>query len=320
MATASWIRSENFIDTATEESSISAKEIFNQFNINLRSGITDPDLLAYYNYFEPINDKYNVAYLALDSLKSGSPANTFDLNNKIAQLRGIEIRTWDVAIQGYYERGSVMYKTLLPNFRQPFQQGSIAERKKAIVVLIEAIGDDANLASLKVDIQSFLDKWVASRTKQDTQFTNIELATDTLEVERLKACDAMMYVYGKLVSKFYKNLVMVELYFPVDLLQRITQDAFVATLKNNKIRGLFKRKLDVVKNLLAIKVVGKSAVIGYFTNGLTDKLAEGDLFMTFQPDTMANYDIAKMGYSDEKRFFYIMRKGTGKTVVAVKIK
>ena len=320
MATQSWIRSENFIDTATEESYITAKEIFTQFEANLKSGIEDSDLLEYYTYFEPINDKYNVAYLALSALNSSSPANTFDVNKKVAQLRGTEIRHWDVAIQKIYERGTVNYTSLLPKFRKPFQQGAIEERKNAIVVLLAAIGDDANLASLKIDIQTFLNLWKGSLEKQDNQFTKIGLAIEDLEKERLNVADAMMYIYGKLVSKYYKNLVMVELYFPVDLLQRLTQEAFVATLKNNKVRGLFKRKLDIVKNLLVIKVIGKSAVIGYFTNGLTDKLADGALFMTFLPDTLGNYDITKMGYTDEKRYFYILRKASGKTVVDVRIK
>ncbi len=320
MATQSWIRSENFIDTATEESYIIAKEIFDQFEVNLRSGIADPDLLEYYTYYKPINDKYGKAYQTLSALNSSGPANTLDIKNKVAQLRGTEIKRWDVLIQSIYERGSVMYTTLLPKFRKPFQQGGIEERTKAIENLIIAMGDDVSLASIKTDVVAFNDLWVEAIKTQDTHFAKIDLAIIALETERINAADAMMYVYGKLVSKFYKNLVMVELYFPVELLQRLTQEAFVATLKNNKIRSLFKRKLDIVKNTLAVKVIGKSAVIGYFTNGLTDKLAEGDLFTTFLPDTLSNYDINKMGYTNEKRYFYIMRKGTGKTIVDVKIK
>ncbi len=320
MATQSWIRSENFIDTATEESYIIAKEIYDQFEVNLLSGIADPDLLEYYTYYKPINDKYGEAYQTLASLNSSGPGNTLDIKIKVAQLRGTEIKRWDVQIQSLYERGSVMYTSLLPKFRKPFQQGSIEKRTKAIENLIAAMGDDVSLASIKTDVQTFFDLWQDAIKTQNTHFAKIDLAIIDLEAERINAADAMMYVYGKLVSKFYKNLVMVELYFPVDLLQRMTQEAFVATLKNNKVRSLFKRKLDVIKNSLVIKVVGKSAAIGYFTNGLTDKLLEGDLFMTFLPDTVGNYDIAKMGYTDKKRYFYIMRKETGKTVVDVKIK
>ena len=109
MATQSWIRSENFIDTATEESYIIAKEIFTQFEVNLRSGIADADLLEYYNYFVPINAKYTTVYGVLSALNSSSPANTFDVNNKVAQLRRTEIRLWDVAIQVFYNRDTVMY-------------------------------------------------------------------------------------------------------------------------------------------------------------------------------------------------------------------
>lgn len=320
MATQSWIRSENFIDTATEESHVVAKEIFDQFEVNLRSGIADPDLLEYYTYYKPFNDKYGKAYQTLDFLNSSGPANTLDIKIKVAQLRGTEIKRWDVLIQSLYERGTVMYTKLLPNYRKPFQQGGIEERTKAIKNLIAAMGNDVSLASIKTEVETFYNLWCEAIKTQDTHFAKIDLAIIDLEKERINAADAMMYVYGKLVSKYYKNLVMVELYFPVDLLQRLTQEAFVATLKNNKVRGLFKRKLDVIKNTLVIKVLGKSAVIGYFTNGLTDKLAEGNLFMTFLPDTMGNYDIAQMGYTDAKRYFYVMRKGTGKTVVDVKIK
>ena len=57
----------------------------------------------------PINAKYTAVYGVLAALNSRSPANTFDINIKVAQLRRTEIRLWDVAIQVFYNRDTVMY-------------------------------------------------------------------------------------------------------------------------------------------------------------------------------------------------------------------
>ncbi len=319
MSDQTWIRSENFIDSSTIESITLAEEIYTSFTAKLLGGIADADLLECYNFFLPYNTDYVNALNLWSGLDSSSPGNTLGVKQLVVKLRGTEIRRWDVDIQSFYPRKSVEYVHLLPHCRKDFQNGAIGERKKAIVNLIEAIADDVNLASLKVEVQTFLDLLTAAIEKQEGQFADINTASNKLEIARMDAADAMMYVYGKLVSKFYKNLKLIETYFPVNLLQRIVQVLFVATLKNNKVRFLFKRKIDSVKDFIQVRLVGKNTVIGFFTNGLTDILPAGDPFLVFTANEQQFCDPLLMGYTDEKRYFYIVKRGVGTSVATVKL-
>ena len=318
MAMQTWIRSENFVDTSTIDNHLLAFDIFDEFATNLFGGIIDSDILEYYNFFLPYKTKYIDSFNVWNSLNSSSPSNTLGVKLLVVQLRGIEIQKWDIAIQGFYPRETSMYVKLFPHFRKDFQNGAVELRVKEVRNLILAIGDDVDLALIKTDVQTFLDLLTAAMTKQESQFTKITTSSVNLEEARIDAADAMMYVYGKLVSKFYKNLKGIETYFPINLLQRIIQELFVATLKNNKIRFLFKRKIDIETITIQVKNVGKNGVIGYFTNGLTNILAAGDLFVTFAPNSQATYNPADMGYTDEKRFFHIVKKGVGTQVVSLK--
>ena len=319
MNTQDWIRSDNFIDNCTDENYALAKEIYNYFDTRLLGGINDPDILEYYNFFKPFNDDYNNAYKLWSSLNSSSPANTVGVKQQTERLRGTDIQKWDVAIQAIYPRDTSMYKTLLPHFRKPFQNGSIESKISALKNLIEAIGDDVKLATVKLDVENFLSSLTLAIENQENQFIQIEFATNNLEAKRLAAAEGMMYVYGKLISKFYKNLRMIDYYFPIELLQRVMQDLFMATLKNDKVRVLFKRTLDIDNNTLQVKHLGENTVIGYFTNGLTNKLEERGLFVSFPPNSLNVYQLADMGYSSQMHHFHIVQQGIGTAVVTVQI-
>jgi len=319
MTTQGWIRSDNFIDNCTNENYVLAKEIFNYFDSRLLGGIEDADILEFYNFFKPINDDYNNAYNLWSSLNSSSPSNTAGVKQQVESLRGTEIQKWDVSIQSIYPRNTSMYKTLLPHFRKPFQNGAIESRISALKNLIVAIGGDVKLTVVKEAVENFLASLTIAIENQENQFIQIDFAANDLEAKRLAAAEGMMYVYGKLISKFYTNLRFIDHYFPIELLQRVMQDLFMATLKNEKVRFLFKRTLDLEKNTLQVKHLGENTVIGYFTNGLTDKLEEGGLFVSFPPNSLNIYQLADMGYSLQMHHFHILQQGIGTAVVTVQI-
>jgi|GEM_PF-980279 len=319
MATQTWIRSENFIDKSTEDNCLLARDIFNEITVSLLAGIADADILEYYEFFLPYNTDYRSSFLKWSVLISGSPGNTLGVKQLVEQLRGTEIQKWDVAVQHFYSRDTSTYLKLFPKFRKPYQNGAVEIRKKTVETLISAIGDDANLVSLKSDVQTFFDLLTAAIDKQEGQFKAIVTATTELEEARFAAAEASMYVYGKLVSKYYKTLKVIENYFPVDMLQRIMQELFVATLKNNKARFMFKRKMNIEIDTIQVKTVGKNSVIGFFNNGLTSVLGPDDWFVSFPPNSLANYNPADMGYTDEKRYFHIAKKGVGTQVVSLKL-
>ena len=317
MATTTWIRSDNFIDNCTDENYTLAFEIFNEIDARLRNSIDDTDILEYYNFFKPFKEAYEDKFLLWKSLNSSSAGNTFAVKQKIERLRGIEIQKWDVAIQGTYTRDTSTYMSLLPHFRQPFQNGAIELRITSLENLIIAMGDDVKLAAIKLEVEDFLSSLKLAKKKQESQFFQIDLATIDLEQKRLAAAEGIMYVYGKLISKFYKNLRSIDAYFPIHLIQRVMQDLFMATLNNLKVRYICKRSLDIENDTFKVKVIGENNVIGYFTNGLTNQLEADALFVRFPPNSVNDYHLPDLGYSSKRHHFYIVQEGTGTSIVTI---
>ena len=319
MASQNWIRSDNFIDNSTNDNYKLANEIFNEFDSRLMNSKEDIDILEYYNFFNPFNEAYERSYSLVSNLTSSSPGNTLAVKQLIERLRGIEIQKWDIAIQTIYTRESSNYKSILPHFRHPFQNGSIIKRVDSLKNLIIALEGDAKLSDIRLEVEEFYSLLNIAIQKQELQFLEIDTAVNDLEKKRLEASEAVMYVYGKLISKYYKNLRLIDAYFPIDLLQKVMQDLFMATLKNEKEKYLFKRTLDTDTDVLQIKITGENNVIGYFTNGLTEQLEKDGLFVSFPPNTINKYPLSEMGYSSERHHFYIVQKGRGTSIVTIKI-
>ena len=319
MSNQNWLRSDNFIDNSTNDNYKLANEIFNEFDSRLMNSKEDIDILEYYNFFNPFMEAYDKSYVLVSSLNSSSPGNTLLVKQLIERLRSSEIQKWDIAIQTIYIRESSNYKSILPHFRHPFQAGSINNRLESLHNLMIALEGDVKLAGLRLDVVEFYSILNMAVQKQELQFLEIDTAVIDLEKKRLEASEGMMYVYGKLISKYYKNLRLIDAYFPLDLLQRVMQDLFMATLKNEKEKYLFKRTLDPDADVLQVKIIGENSVIGYFTNGITDQLEENGLFVTFPPNTVNKYSLSEMGYSSERHHFYIVQKGSGTSIVTIKI-
>lgn len=69
MPTSNWTRTDNFFKTAAERSYIGAKGIFTSLDTKLYGGITDPDILAFYNTYHPLNINHHLAHECLNMSK-----------------------------------------------------------------------------------------------------------------------------------------------------------------------------------------------------------------------------------------------------------
>ena len=319
MPTSNWSRTDNFIKNAANKSYIGAKGIFNALDTKLYGGIADPDILAFYNDFHPLNTTFNTNYAIWDGLRSTGISKTLGVMQLLDQLSSTKIKAWDIAIQGVYVNTSTQYVNLLPHHRAPFQTGTIEKRVAALVNLIAAIGTDASLATVKTGVSAFLLQLQTAIAAQSTQITGIDTSITNLETSSNAASDEAFGIFGSFLTKFKATPKLIDIYMPVSFLQNIMQVSFTMTLKFMKVKKVFKRKLDPAKQKIRGTNVGMFAVKGYFTNGLTDQLAAGAAFITMPANTTEDYDLVAAGYTDTNRHFYVVNEGVIDASVEVAI-
>ncbi len=170
MASENWIRSDNFIDNSTDDNYKLAFEIFNEFDSRLMNSKEDADILEYYNFFNPFKEAYDESYVLLNHLNSTSPSNTLNIKQLIERLRGIEIQKWDVAIQTIYTRESANYKSILPHFRHPFQNGAINKRVDSLKNLIIAMEGDIKLSEIRLEVEEFYSSLILAIESKNYNF------------------------------------------------------------------------------------------------------------------------------------------------------
>ncbi len=314
-----WLRSEDFFNNLTEGNYLLSKKIFDSYDLKLHSGIADPAVQTLYTDNHIICSAFDAAYNVWDVLKSTSKGLTHGAALLIDQLMSTKAKAWDTAIQQVYTQDSSNYISLMPNRRIPFQSGTGLSRLMAVENLVAAIGTDLSLATVKASVQSFLTQLLAARNQHQSQWVAIEKALLVLETARKSAGSSMLLGFATLLGKNYLNPKAIDVYFPIEYLTRKIQYSYERTLVDQKPAFLFKRKMDAVKQ--TIDTINNSDFIVriYFTNGLTDKLVLGELFIDLLPNSTGSHNPLLMNYSDDRRHCYVMNMGTGTAHIEVNI-
>jgi len=198
---------------------------------------------------------------------------------------------------------------MLPHRRISFQTGTVASRVDAIANLLVAIGTDAALAALKLDVVAFQTSLNTAISGHRGQIGDIDKAINNLEIATLGAAEGMFWAHGGLEQKFSKTPSSMDIYFPIDLMTTMTQTDFTFVLTNTNPHKAFKRKFDVLTQKIHGTNLGEGKVKLYFTNGMGSAIGTGDLFIIMDANSLQDLDIAKMGYTDDKRHLYCVNLG-----------
>ena len=312
-------RTDNFIKIAVNRSFFGGKSIIDAFDDNLKAGNADTEIMDLYTSFHPFRTANDSAYSSWSALRSSSTSKTLGVVQLIDQLTSNKIRTWDIAIQAVYDNKTTQYNNLLPHHRIPFQSGTVASRTIAINNLLTAMGTDASLAATKTIVADFALLLKNATELQTSQIKGIDAAILVMETASNNASDEAFRVYGSLMVKFYKTPKSADIFFPIALLQSVSQSSFTATLASNKIKKIFKRKLDVITQTLRCMNWGTEILKGYFTNGFSDEHTPGTPIFDILPNAISVCNPAAMGYTDEKRHLHIVNTGLTPAIIEIDI-
>jgi len=314
-----WLRSDDFFNNLTDGNYLLSKKIFDSYDLKLHSGIADPAVQTLYTDNHIICSSFNAAYSVWDVLRSTNKGLTHEAALMLDQLMSTKAKAWDTAIQQVYPQDTSSYISLMPNRRASFQTGTGLSRVLAVENLVAAIGSDISLAAVKTSVQSFLTQILAARTKHQNQWVAIEKALFALEITRKSAGSSMLLGFATLLGIHYLNPKEIDVFFPIEYLTRKIQFSYERTLVDQSPAVLFKRKMDTEKQTIDTINSSDFIVRIYFTNGLTDKLVHGELFIDLLPNSTGSHNPLLMNYSDDRRHCYVMNMGTGTAHVEVNI-
>ena len=173
------------------------------------------------------------------------------------------------------------------------------------------------MAAIKAEIVTFLSLLSTALATQGTQDAAIATAQTELDAIIFTLSQQIMLVYAKLLVKFFASPKTIDNYLPVELLHNIKQVSFIVTLNSMVPKLVVKRKMEVTTNIINAINNGSSTVQAYFTNGITSTPDVDQLVVTMPPQSSSAYNPTEMGYTDAKRFLYIV--ATDLTVAAIQL-
>jgi hypothetical protein len=171
-------------------------------------------------YFAPFKTSYTTLYLDWKQTNNTYHALTATVQRYKSDLSGSKIDRWETIIKPAFLDDPEGYKNLFPKGRSLFQEGGYEERIAAVKVLGSAIDSRAALASVKTDISDFGRQFEAARSLQQGKEGLAKKLSVDMELERVKACEALYWVQGRLMALFNKTPKAIEAFYDLEVLRR----------------------------------------------------------------------------------------------------
>jgi hypothetical protein len=259
-----WSYLVNPFTRTTNSSYLKAYKISLYHYAALQAGKADPFILALLTLYEPLHLAFEAAYTHWKQQGGQQLSDTEHLNELLIDLSQ-KIKSWDVKIQNVYEQGTPAYLRLLPHGRSPFQTNGQAEKLVALKNLSEAIGSDANLTTVKTQVDNFIALIKPVFNSQKTSITNTFNMSDDVEANRIIICNAQFANLGTMINKYVDNTGIIEGYFDTGSLKSSSQTNFVSQLKPAEIHFVAKRTLTS-DDVIEIYNTGTTAIEFYISD------------------------------------------------------
>lgn len=137
-------------------------------------------------------------------------------------LLNSEIKVWEGKVRGIFPEDSIQERSIFPDKRKPFQQGTYEQRISALRTLYERLGTyttEPVLVTLSATVQSFYNVISAARNAQQGNEISVSDYSASLEAQRVLCSKQMYGTLGKLMYKYLDNPVLIEEYWDMSLLR-----------------------------------------------------------------------------------------------------
>lgn len=180
----------------------------------------DPVIANLYQFGKPFYDAFVKLYG-----KSVNDDATYRMHTQLTQellvkLRSTLVRRWDVQIQTVFDNVTPEYRSLMPNGRKPFQVGAYDLRISHVKVLATGLERYPALDTLRAEVEAFHAQLLATRSKQQGVEFLGQVNSKEIENARVALAQAMHYIMGGLLQRFYLDLRKVETFYELKYLRK----------------------------------------------------------------------------------------------------
>ena len=243
-STRPWSPVNNLFDNATKNSFTKAHRIGNYTTAALKAQITDPAILALYNFLLTLYTAYDAAFIAWLVQQGNKVGSTDSLHLLIDQIIP-NLDDWEYEIMGTYKKSTPQFKAIFPKSRYSFEVGKQDDRISAINTLNATLKAIPALATTSAKVDIFATQINDAYTAQKGNISTKVINSDLLEKARIELVDGMYYVQGGLMMKYYKSRDTIADYFDVQTLRDLQQSDFTGRNAPGVIVVIAKRSLPV---------------------------------------------------------------------------
>lgn len=231
-----WKYIENQFTTATRDNLKKALKLSNYHDAALsKLKDEDPAWLPIYTRYHPMHVEYVQKYNLWKSAGGAQEGETLNVE-QLLKTSYEKIYDWDLDIQKQYKKTTPRYKSIFPNGRKPFYQGSIDEQINAYNTLSQNIGADATLATVRAEVDTTYGELDAARDKQEAakgstkgESGNVDTAARHVMIMQYRNMAFTLDNYYNERDAYCNRI------FDLPLLRNLEQKKFTGTLDINEV-------------------------------------------------------------------------------------
>ncbi len=188
--------------------------------MHLKSNADDPFFMDKYNQLLPYYNAFDDAYKEKFGNASQRKGDTRKLNLLLKEMSGSKIHAWDIAIQSHFINSTPEYTKIFPQGLSPLSLLSIEQRLLYLKTSIEIMSNYTQLSLVYDDMKLFYDALCQARNTQTEKNANLTLSRAEVMQHAYKLSNEIYGVLGEFMTKYKDNPLVIETYFPVNLLRK----------------------------------------------------------------------------------------------------
>ncbi len=195
----------------------------------LNSDPANPDWLLLYNRYHAFHLEYVSKYNDWKNAGGQQEGQTLNLE-QLLELLVTKVARWDAQVQVEFAKTTPQYKSLFPDGRAPFSNGSYVTRIQAVQTLGTALNPFAMLAAVKVDVDIFYTTLDTARDTQEGAKGTTKGLSEALEDQRIETMTEQYRDLGYLINLKAEDPDSIASFFELSILRNHKQTLFTGTL------------------------------------------------------------------------------------------
>ena len=226
-----WSYFDNPFLNCTKKSFKKAVKISTYTNAQLYARRLDAFYGPLYIIYNPLHLLLVAAYNTWKAQNNVQIGSTFTITQLIKQLGSIKIEAWDLEIQAVYPKKTAPYIVLLAHGHKPYQTGTRLARIGTVAQLKENLLGIVALATLEIDVTSFLTALETANTAQSGNKGNKVTNSSSIVTASLNAMNGMFGVLGSCITEYKENPTLSSAIFDMVTIRSQQQSIFKGNVK-----------------------------------------------------------------------------------------